>query len=154
MIFGQVGEHRLAALRDAQPNRAAILRAAIAHDEARFDETIHELDNRVMTNTQLRRQRTHGRLDARWQPANGQQELMLTRLDADLPCRRFRERTEPPQLVTEGRQRSVVSIREREPGHRHAYIASRYIRLVVNPALLQIRTVAADHRVCKRAYTA
>jgi hypothetical protein len=154
MIFRQVGEHGLATLSDAQPDGTTIRRVAIANDEASRDEPIDELDNRVMPNAQLRRQGTHRGLHTKRQPANRQQQLMLPWLDANLARRGFRERHEPSQLMTEGRQRSVVIIRKCEPGHRHAYIASRYIRLVVNRLLLQFRTVAADYRPCNRAYTA
>ncbi len=57
MILRELGEHGLASLRDAQLHRATIFRAAIANDEPRFDETIYELDNRVMPNAQLRCER-------------------------------------------------------------------------------------------------
>ena len=50
VILGQVGEHGLAPLRDAEPNGAPIFRTAIAHDESRLDKAIDELHHGVMAN--------------------------------------------------------------------------------------------------------
>lgn len=130
MCLSQVGENVLAAIRDRQPHGTTIAGAAFANDQPRIDETIDELDDRMVTKHKARRERLHGRLHIRRQAANREQELMLTRLDARLPRRRFRKRGEPAQLMTKLGQRLVVGIGECGAAHwPSGYIASRYIGL-------------------------
>lgn len=95
MSLCQVGQDALAAFRDAQTNCATIFNVAVASDQAGIDQPIDQLDHRMVTNDELRRQLTDRRLGPRRQPPNRQQQLMLARLDPVLPRGRLGERAEP-----------------------------------------------------------
>lgn len=73
MRLRQVGQHVLAAFRDAQTDSATILGIATANDQPGFDEAIDQLDDRVVLDDELRRQRPDRGLGSRRQSANRKQ---------------------------------------------------------------------------------
>ena len=108
VTFGKLAQEFGAGGGEAQEHRAPIDRSTFAHDESPGFELIDERDGRVMFDTEPLGDRTDGRLLFERQALDGEQELMLLRLDAQAARRLFAEGEEAAELVAKSRERSVV----------------------------------------------
>ena len=99
----------------------AIGRIRLTLDETRRFQPIDQLDSRVMAQREPIRQFANCRMRTGGQAFQGQQRLMLVRLDSVFPCLCFAELKKMPKLVAKLGELLVVAY-----GQIHEYIVARY----------------------------
>src|SRR6185295_18408635 len=105
-------EDVLAASRERDPDKAAILHRPYPPNEAATLHPVDELDDAVMGDLQPLRDVADGRI-AGGQALHGEEQLVLLRLEAGLACRLLAEMKEPPELVSEVGKRPIFADVER-----------------------------------------
>ena len=103
-----LSQNFLAAMRQPQQNIAAVRAAACPLQQPMSLQAVHQLHRAVMLDLQPFGKHSDGRLGCGRQPLDRKQGLILLRLNAHSPCSLLAQVLEPPNFVTEFRERSVV----------------------------------------------
>src|SRR5690349_18382200 len=104
----QPPEYGAAGRRQAHPYLAAVLLPGMALDGARLLQPVDQFDGAVVLDKQSARDLASGRIHSVRQPLNGEQQLVLLRLDSVLGCGGFAEVKEAANLAAEFRQIAIL----------------------------------------------
>ena len=110
MKVGQLAENRLAVRGNPHQYPAPIGGVNLAHDQSLLVEAINQADGAVMTDVEAIGEGADGWRSASRQPLQGQQQLVLLRVQPVGTSGAFAERQEPADLVTELGERLVIRI--------------------------------------------
>lgn len=107
---GEAAQHLLAGRPETDDDFSAIATITAPFDHAASDETVDELDHRVMVDLQAVRQNTDRRYLSTLEPLDLQEGQVLLWLYTGTAGRSLSDAQETPQLMPKIRERAVVEL--------------------------------------------